>query len=168
LNTHTANSGDTWTKSAGNISLDGSGNAIGVSPNGADFYSVYLSSYSPGGADYTVCVIVGTGSSEWTYAVGRATNAQNMYIGGWDGGSNWQLQRISGGSPSSLGSFSTGLSGGDVPGHELCLVMSGSSISMTDNGTTRIGPVTDTSLTGAGKPGILLRIGALADRWRIQ
>jgi hypothetical protein len=161
LGTHTADTGQTWTEIGGSVAtLDGSGNVQYVSHT-ASAGAIYKSSLVPPSADYSVCMTT------------ASTNALFNIYGRWNGlvnasgynvswttgpGTGIKLNKQNGGSNTQLGVTATiaSLPSGDT----ICLVMSGSSISLTrttGGSTTTVGPFTDTSWSSVGTVGFAVK-----------
>jgi len=155
LSTHTSDSSHTWSNlspATFAINLTGSGTVYSVSTAGN--FNVYVSSYTPPSADYTVKLTLdpksdlNNASGVMGRESGASISALNGYLGRYDQTDNeFQLFKCVAGSFTALGTdYAASLSAGDT----LELVMQGDQISVKVNGTTRIGPVTDTSITSAG------------------
>lgn len=150
LPTHDAN----WTKHGsytGNMEIF-SNRTIHSDTNTALFYR----SESPTNANYTVSSDLYCATyTGYDGVAGRVnTGADTFYMGRhYVSAGAWQLYKFVGGSPTQLGSnYSISYSPGNQPN---CLLrMDGDQISVDIDSVTRIGPVTDTSITAAGKAGI--------------
>jgi hypothetical protein len=142
-------SGDlsTWTT----VQLSGSGT---VSNSSATQGSLYVN-MTPSSASYTVCA---TGISNGkNFGVGEvSTSADTGYrsnFGGATSSGTMTLYAANAGTYTSKGTSAFTWTGS----HTQCLVRSGTSISVTIDGATVIGPVTDSTYTSVGVP--LLTIG---------
>lgn len=167
LASHTMDSGGPWTKhtiyAAGAGFISGTGTRA-RGDGGSGNLALYWAAGSPASADYTVTadvVAVSEISLDLSGVVGRVNTAADTsyqafhYEGG--GAPVYRLQKNVAGSATVLGNFSS--SAGATVG----LVMAGTSISLTVNGTPQVGPVTDSSISAAGKAGVILRLsGATA------
>ena len=155
LGAHTGEVGATWTvhTSYGSDAATIDSASDRVYPT-ADPKS-YWASGTPPSADYTVCADI-FAASNITANIGPAgridTTANTMYSARYNSGTTWELAKRVTGSNTILGSSTNQLiSIGNSK--TVCLVMSGTSISLTVDGTTEVGPVTDSAITAAGKAG---------------
>jgi hypothetical protein len=124
----------------------------------------YYASGVPGGADYDVIGVIRqvTHGTDLAYAAvaGRIDIAANtMYcvnqIVTPAGGTVYiQLQKRVTGTLTTLGSLYT-LSPGDGTDTTVTLQLRGSTLSVLVNGVLRVGPVTDTAITAAGRAGVV-------------
>lgn len=158
LSAHTADSGGTWSK---NSTLSG---VLTINTNRA-YCSTTNACYfntvgAPISADYevTATITVITNINSNIGVCGRmATSANTMYYAFLSrvstGGGTYTIQLSSyvAGTPNSLGSYSITAPSGD---HTIKLRMLADQISVDWDGVTRIGPVTDTAVTDAGKAGV--------------
>jgi hypothetical protein len=139
-------SGDltSWTT----VTLNGSGS---VANSHATLQGSLYVNMTPSSVSYTVCA---TGvASVQNFGVGEvSTSADTGYRTNWGSGT-MTLYAASAGTYTSKGTFAYSWSGS----HTQCLVRSGTSISVTIDGSTVIGPVTDSTYTSVGVP--LLTIG---------
>lgn len=88
------------------------------------------------------------------------TGADTYYWLDWFGG-NWRLLKMVAGSPTSLGTYAQSISAGQT--HTAKLQVVGDQISAYINGTLRIGAVTDTAISAAGRAGIRFAGGSADD-----
>lgn len=153
LDAHTGETGATWTKIVGDAAAD-------LAINGNRIYlaggteKIYTASGSPASADYEVRANVDfltTVGSLLIGIVGRCdgtgANRYQLRLQGFD--DLLTLGKVVGASSSDLGSVAW-----TQADHEIALVMDGDQISAEVNGSTVIGPVTDTGVTAAGKAGV--------------
>lgn len=126
--------------------------AIHSDANPALFYRTE----SPINANYTVSVdLYCVTSTGYEGAVGRVNTAANTFYMGryYQSVGAAQLYKFVGGTATQLGSnYSVSYSSGNTPNYKLS--MDGDQITLIIDSVTRIGPVTDTSITAAGKSGI--------------
>lgn len=123
--------------------------------------SVYYHSGSPASADYTVSADLRAfdtdGGITYIGPVARMnTSATTWYQARYAGGSDdaWQLRKAVGGSYSSLGSTSQTFTNGDT--RNVKLSVEGTTIEMFIDGSgTPLFSTTDSSITAAGKAGLL-------------
>jgi hypothetical protein len=143
-------SGDltTWTT----VTLGGSGS---VSNSHATLQGSLYVNMTPSSASYSVCA-TGTSNGK-NFGVGSvSTSADTGYrtnFGGATSAGTMTLYAANAGTYTSKGTASFTWTGS----HTQCLIRSGTSISVTIDGSTVIGPVTDSTYTSAGVP--LLTIG---------
>ena len=167
LVSHTADSGESWTHltTTSQAQLSGSGTVYGVTAAG--LYDVFSSSNTPSSADYIVRMtmtnlsVLGAGQIG---VIGRLTGTTPTTFVGYllrhnqSGGGKLELYAMtSGGGFTALGGV---YSYTPTTGDNVDLVCNGSSISVKVNGTTVIGPVTNTNQTAAGVPAIWTADGA--------
>lgn len=156
LSAHTADSGSTWTlhpqTPTGSILVSNANRIMGNLAGD----SLYYNSFVPTTANYTVkadffCV---TNSGAIVHFCGRMdTTAKTFYMCRYDG-ANIALYKCVAGTYTQLGSNVAGvLSAGQA--YSLQLVMVGNKISVQQNGTALIA-VTDSSITAAGRAGVLI------------
>lgn len=160
LGAHTGELGATWTvhPSYGNVmNLTASLDRIWPTSNP----SAFTASGTPPSANYTVCadVFAVTDIAANIGPCGRMdTSANTMYCARYNSGTSWDLRKVLAGTQSTLDTstsqlISTGTS------KRLCLIMNGTTISMTVQGVEE-GSVTDTDITAAGKAGVRSSGGA--------
>jgi len=159
LTAHTSNTGQTWSAVIGSMVIAGN-EAYGTTSGGTG--TAYLSNFVPGSADYTVkatfkCLTVVAGIGAWV--LGRAstsgttrTHYQAGYQKAGTNGEGIYLGKTVAGTFTVIGYFAYVLDAGVSP--EIGLVMSGTAISATLNGSVVIAPVTDTAITAAGTIGL--------------
>jgi hypothetical protein len=159
LTAHTSNSGHSYTAVIGSIVIAGN-EAYGTTSGGTG--TAYLSNFIPASADYTVkatfkCLTVVAGIGAWV--LGRAstsgttrTHYQAGYQKAGTSGEGIYLGKTVAGQFNPMGFFAYVLEAGASP--EIGLVMSGTSISATLNGSVVIAPVTDESIKPAGTIGL--------------
>lgn len=159
LTAHTPQIGTSWVQQAGDTTqttpiIDAAGTAA-YGP-GSSLGSVAISAVAPTADGYTE-VSLFKESTLATNGVGitcRASSSTNTYYHArWnENGAVWQLLRIVGGTSTTLGSFTSTFAVNAT--HVLRLVCVGSSISVMEDGSTIIGPVTDTTIAAAGRAGL--------------
>ena len=159
LTAHTSNTGQTWSAVIGSMVISGN-EAYGTTSGGAG--AAYLSNFVPASADYMVkaffkCLTVVAGIGAWV--LGRASTSgttRTHYQAGYQkAGANGEgiyLGKTVDGTFNVIGYFAYVLEAGAAP--EIGLVMSGTSISATLNGSVVIAPVTDESIKLAGTIGL--------------
>ena len=153
LPNHTSDSGHTWTDREGlaDLSVDGATDVCYANTvAGVDGH--YISAV-PASADYSVQATFKVGNSAHVTPgiSGRnATGANTMYWVNFNEGT-WYLRKWVAGTVTQIGTYT-----GDVPtaGLVVKLEMLGNQISVYVSGVLRIGPITDTSITAAGRGGI--------------
>ncbi len=154
LSTHTGELGATWTHHphanyTTPFNLD---QANGVIWAGGT--SAYYASGTPPSADYYVqgTVKVTTAISVNIAVAGRMdTTADTMYLCRYNN-TSWDLRKIVAATASTLATTSANLLTAGQSG-TIKLIMTGNQISCIANGTT-LGPITDSSITAAGKAGV--------------
>lgn len=153
LTAHTPDSGGSWTAgtgSSGNAVLDGTGNVYDQFGNAPWFYW----SQDPLSADYDVVVKVKvdvSGSQGHGCIARQSTSANTHYRVFWHGGvGDWLLYKNVAGTATQIGNFT-----GSAPTTEKTLTLrcTGSTITVLLDGTQIIS-VTDSAVSGAGRPGI--------------
>lgn len=154
LTSHYADLGLGWAAytvggDTGTLQLNGSGQVGAITGTG-DGYNLQ----APASPDYTVSAdltISNTGSIG--AVMGRmSTGADTLYEAIYIGGTGFQLYRVVAGTATQIGAtYSTTFTLGTP--YTISLTMSGTSISGLINGSTVIGPVTDTNITAAGYAG---------------
>lgn len=157
LNTHTGEIGASWTKhphanytTAYALSLD---NDLIYSSATAMYYA----SAVPPSADYYVEAefeLLSAVTQNVAVCARVLTTDDTMYFARLNNGAAWQMFKRVGGTATSLGSGSTNQLpgvGGIKTGR---LVVDGDQISFYVNGTLEIGPITDTSISAAGRVGV--------------
>lgn len=157
LTAHTGETGATWAKETGQTGVfTVQTNRIYCSTTNACYYS----SGVPVHPDYEVTgtVEIITAANNEVGIVGRAaTGAVTHYWASLkrvsSGGGTWSLNLNSyvNGTANSLGTYACGALTGT---HTIKLRMVGNQISVYLDGTLRIGPVTDTAVTAAGRAGV--------------
>lgn len=139
----------TWTTAT----LSGSGTAANSS---ATCDTSLYANYSPASANYTVCgtATVTSGAINFDISGRLSSGADTRYVVNENpANSGFKLLKAVAGTYTQLGSTATFSWSGS---HTLCLVMSGTSISATLDGTTDIGPVTDSAISASGFAGMTL------------
>lgn len=155
LGSHTGEVGATWTvhpSYGSTMNVDAATDRIFPTSNPSAFYA----SGTPPSANYSVCaaVFAHTDVSANIGPCGRMdTSANTMYCARYNSGTSWDLRKVLAGTQSTLTTSTNQLI---TTGNSkmLCLVMNGTTISMTVEGTTEGGPVTDSDITAAGKAGL--------------
>lgn len=165
LAAHTGELGATWTEhpdaTYGDImNVDAASDRIFPTSNPSAFYA----SGVPPNANYKVCGVVfaHTNVGVNIAACGRMdTTANTMYCIRYNSGTTWELRKILSGVQSTLTSSTNQLItlGTSKTG---CVVMNGTTISMTVEGTTEGTPTTDSDITGAGRAGVRSAGGSTA------
>lgn len=157
ITSHTGELGATWTKHP-----DGGYGATATIDGATDrLYTVnattmFYASGTPPSADYPVCVDVFAASNISANAgpCGRVDTTNNtMYCARYNSGTSYELRRILAGAQTTLTSSTNQLISVGAS-KRLCLVMSGTTISMTVNGTTEGTPTVDTNISAAGSAGV--------------
>lgn len=149
------------------IGVDAQTYAI-IHPYGAT--GVWYRTESPANANYSVFADIKTIDHTWEAVMGvigrRTANGTFYQAVQFNGGTDsLRMYKTVGGTTTQLGSSYSNVMTDNVA-QTLELRMSGSSISVYLDGTLRIGPVTDTDITGAGKAGITgqsMRAAGIAD-----
>jgi hypothetical protein len=100
---------------------------------------------------------MGTDAGKNFGLLSRVTDGNNCYRVYNSTGNNLQLRRLIGGATNAMGSTDYAWSPTDGVDYTVEIVVLGSSISVKLDGSTVIGPVTDTTYTSASQAG--LRIG---------
>jgi hypothetical protein len=158
LSAHTSDSGHTWIKHGSHAST------ILINNNrtytGTSNWGLYYSSDVPSSADYTVKanIYIYTEADYGGSPAGRISTSADTYyfvlVQARSGGDYVGLYKTIDGVMTEIGSTTSfAMSSGNV--YEIKLVMVGSSIKVFCGGTEKIS-VTDTSITGAGRPGVSL------------
>lgn len=157
LGSHTGELGATWTKHGDAVygsvmNVDAATDRIFPTSNPSAFYASGL----PPSANYTVCtdVFAHSNISVNIGPCGRMdTSANTMYCARYNSGTSWDLRKIITGTQSTLSTSTSNLITLGTS-KRLCLVMNGSTISMTVDGATEGSPVTDTDISAAGRAGV--------------
>lgn len=160
LSLHTSDSGHSWTQllTGGVAGLVAPSGALYNEGASASNVAAYTSSWSPSSANYEVTATVRVVTDSGRFGImarasGTSDATSTYYLGLYDVVyHNFQLWVCTNNSFGSLGSgasWSASLATGDT----LTLRVSGSTISFKKNGTTVLGPYTNTGITGAGKAG---------------
>jgi hypothetical protein len=160
LSSHVSDSGHSWTAlpvatvTQALVSTTGAVYNEGAS---SLYVAAYMASWSPPAADYevtaTVRVVTTAGRFGLMARASGSSDATSTYYLGLINTQfgQWQLWKVVNGGYAALGSAdSATLATNDT----LTLRVEGSSISIKKNGTTVLGPFTDSGITGAGKAGI--------------
>jgi hypothetical protein len=164
LTSHTGELGATWTLHpayAGGAEIKS--NRVWGSTAGGSTITVMMASGAPGSADYDVLCDVyaqtGITDVEMGGVVGRAhaTNDDGYHAFYYSGAGGWRLDKLVGGSRTTLDLFVAGITQGVT--YALKLEMRGSAIKVYVDGVQRIS-VTDSSITAAGKAGAVFREGS--------
>lgn len=151
LGSHTSDSGHTWTQISGTGSIQS--NRLWTATNPGRFQS----SWTPASADYDVEGVGEriTDTSASIYVMGRYTDNNNRYWGGWSG-TQWVIGKSQGGSVNgSLAVGSSGVPSVGVP-FTIKLEMRGTTIKLYLNGVEECSVVDSPGVTGAGHPGLSL------------
>jgi hypothetical protein len=160
ITSHTGETGATWTKHGDStygttVTVDGASDRVYPTSNPAAFYA----SGTPANANYSVCadIFAHTNIAMNIGPCGRMDTTNNtMYCARYNSGTSWDLRKVieNGGSDTQT-TLSTSSSNLITLGtsKRLCVVMSGTTISMTVNGATEGSPVTDTDISAAGRAG---------------
>lgn len=116
--------------------------------------SYFENAATPPSADYDVEALVyfiSTGTSFRAGVLGRVDKAGINYYRAWYNGNsgNWELDKNVGGSVTNLGTFADSPSATNT--RIVRLKMTGTSIEVFIDGVSRIGPVTDSAVSAAGK-----------------
>lgn len=162
LTAHSGETGAAWTKEAtdathGDLLVSAAGRAYLGGSTSSYWFVDYTASGAPAHADYSVRAdlslqSIPTVATDWNISLeGRHTNTQNYYAFGYSSISGWSLGKEVAGAGTSLGTAAATLSAGAT--HTIALLMDGDQISGQVDGVTVIGPVTDASLSAAGKAG---------------
>lgn len=156
LNTHTADTGQTWAfvgASANTMELDGAGKLINTGPFPDGGYG-YQSSFVPSDADYCGELTIdmgGTSSGENSAAVAirQTASGTDSYIMNWVAGSGYQI-RLSNGLTQVGSTYA-----GDTPNTPMImrLCVAGTSLTGYVNGVSRI-TGTNGTISGTGRAGI--------------
>lgn len=153
LQSHTSDSGHTWTKNGGNQDnvLDSTGSRlIGTYPP-TTFQQYYLSATPPSATQYVQADINVTSTGRVSNGIGgrltTTANADGYYVN-YTGGA-WTLFKRVSGSNTTLGTYASSTTGVAT----VKLVLNGTSISVFVNGTSVIS-ATDSSISAAGKVGV--------------
>lgn len=168
LSSHTSDSGGTWSYLVAQTFLEIKGNKLIANNSTTGISASAAISHTPPSADYDVeadftPVLVDGGSigfaGLWARVSASGGNVDGYLAFHIDSGSppSWYLYKYVAGTPTLLGSYGETLTAG-VPIH--CkLSVSGTSISVYTGGTLRIGPVTDSDVSGAHNCGLIINIG---------
>jgi hypothetical protein len=163
-----------WSKQNGftaNAIIGGDGNWLVSTSNTT--YAIYQHSATPPSANYRVVATFTHIGGALAYEIGltgrAATGADTLYfLLHQRSGNRTRLFKRVAGSQTQLGSEYTGYT---LTTGSFELVMDGDQISVKIDGSTVVGPVTDTSITAAGKAGVLTfnsRELGTADRAKID
>lgn len=156
IQSHTPSGGGSWTRhtsySNDSVITDANqcrhGGSAGTS-------SAYYHSASPASADYSVSMDVTQHGSTGTRASGPCgrmdTSANTFYHLRYEDTGSWKLFKFNAGTATQIGNYTQTLTV-DVA-YTALLDMSGTSVTGKVNGSTVIGPVTDSSISAAGKAG---------------
>lgn len=144
---------------------------------GAGGYTIgaYNSAWTPATANYKVWAILKvvsnpTDTGVWVTAH-YSPNTTALYKGGWDGfAQKWVISNDSGFSGTIGASQSVTLTVGDTHKVELVTLMSGdtSILTLYVDDVAVVGPISDSSLPGKGKAGVLMYAGTASDSYGIH
>jgi hypothetical protein len=174
LTAHKSNDGGTWTKhpsySTGDARLNGSGQ---LTSNTSSYRGVFLHSFAPVSADYTVSadIVYSSASSSSNAGVcARWSNSANTgyyaHVDGNDASTvRVRLYKIVAGTETQLSStFTASWSVGQTK--RLSLRALGSQVSVLVDGSLAVGPVTDTSISSPGQAGVyIIGLYIYLDNW---
>lgn len=158
LASHTPDTGGSWTLHSSYTGSAAISDANRVRSNSTAI-SVYYHSVSPPGADYPVSADIYAltlpTAPHGTGIVGRLDTASDTYYRARYNAQalEWQLHKVVSGVTTQLGSGYGQTISTSTP-YRLTLQMSGTSISLLVDGVTRVGPITDSAISAAGKAGV--------------
>lgn len=168
ITSHTGETGATWVRQFGHT-----GDSY-IQSNRLAYGSgvaVHRASGTPASADYSVfgwLYVASTVSGSAAGAIARAqSGAGTYYYGGYVQGAGWRLYKYIALSGTQLGSTAAQtLTVGQTYLIELRVV--GDQISLYVDGTLKVGPVTDTSITTAGSAGARLYLGSASTGYHLD
>lgn len=156
LASHTPDTGTGWTKreDTGIWEIDSTGGRV---QNTGVAYALYTEDTTPPSADYEVqadYIQVTAGETKGVFICGRyrTSDGANYHILYWDPDNEFRLKVDDGTTASDLGIYTENIDDGTP--RTVKLVMNGDQISAVVDGITRIGPITDATVTAAGLAGL--------------
>lgn len=166
LGSHTGELNATWTKHGDAVygsvmNVDAASDRIFPTSNPSAFYA----SGVPADADYEVCadIFAHTNISMNIAPCGRMdTTANTMYCTRYNSGTSWELRKILAGVQSTLGSAHTSDLITLGTSKRVCLIMSGTNLSLSIDGIVKVGPISDSDIAAAGRAGVRTSGGATA------
>lgn len=140
------------TGAVGTFEVNNTGTSLYIKTGTTNYYHAT----APAGADYTVTT-TSLARDIAGYTVGPTarhdTASQTYYGARMDGGNGWRLIKVVSGTFTALGATARTFTAGNS--YTVTLTVSSTSISLSaEGGAFTVGPVTDSSISAAGRPGI--------------